>query len=190
MRFSSSRLLLSISIAAAFGCGTSRRSPAAPKHVAVAYPRAGEDDTAIFDDHPVQLYFAPQNPPQGTEVLRPIRARGAASSDLGGCRRAGMEGLRRLQLVAARHRANAVVNIRATWNGDTACDDETFTCTLARGRYQVVWEGALARLPEDSSEEEEKDSAARLRELQSLYYRGLITREEFLQRRREILDSL
>ncbi|MFO8072010.1 MAG: SHOCT domain-containing protein [Polyangia bacterium] len=190
MRFPFASFFLPIAIAVIAGCGSSRRSPAAPKHVAVAYPRAGENDTAVFDDLPVQLYFAPQSPPSGTEVLRPIRARGAAPADAGGCRRAGIEGLRRLQLIATRHRAEAVVNIRATWNGETACDDTTFTCTLARGRYQVVWEGALARLPEEAGSGEEEDSASRLRELQSLYYRGLITREEFLQRRRVVLDSL
>jgi len=39
-------------------------------------------------------------------------------------------------------------------------------------------------------ESEEESTSARLRELQGLYYQGLITREEFLQRRQKILDGL
>ena len=161
-----------------------------------SYPRFDDPDAARFDDLPVLLFFHVQQPPAGTELLRPIRARGTSPVSGGGCREAGIAGLVRLQRIAEQQGADAVVNIRATWRGEMIGDDARFECRVHRGRHSLVWEGALARLPAPvplapaPAPEPGNDAAARLRKLQSLYYQGLISHEEYLQRKDEILGEL
>ncbi len=161
------------------------------------YPRFDDPDAARFDDLPVLLFFHVQQPPAGTELLRPIRARGTSPVSGGSCREAGIAGLVRLQRIAVQQGVDAVVNIRATWRGEMIGDDRRFECRVHRGRHSLVWEAALARLPAPPppapappATEPGDDPAARLRRLQSLYYQGLITREEYLQRKDEILGEL
>jgi hypothetical protein len=182
----------------AAGCRTApppvARKPEPPP--SAPYPRFDDPDAARFDDLPVLLFLHTQQPPAGTEVLRPIRARGASPVEGGSCREAGIEGLVRLQRIAEQQGADAVVNVRATWRGETIGDDTRFECLVHRGRYTLVWEGALARVPAPTpaapgpAPEPGNDAAARLRKLQSLYYQGLISDEEYLQRKDEILEEL
>jgi len=169
------------------------------------YPRYDEPDATVFNDLPVMLFFFQQTPPTGTEVLRPIRARAVLSTERGNCRDAGIAGLRSLQRQAVRYQANAVVNIRATWDGDPLGDELTFGCRLVEDRYALIWEGALAKVPAepatpvadedggtvpDDTADMGEETAAKLRKLQNLYYQGLITREEFLERRQQILNEI
>jgi hypothetical protein len=142
----------------------------------------------------------------GTEVLKPIRARAVLAADRGSCREAGIAGLQSLQRLAVRHKADAVVNIRATWQGEPLGDELNFGCRKLDDRYALIWEGALARVPveQDTAVEPAADeapggddtgdmgeeAAAKLRKLQNLYYQGLITREEFIEKRQEILNEL
>lgn len=171
------------------------------------YPRYDDPDAMVFDDLPVKLFFFPQTPPAGTEVLRPIRAKAALPVARGDCRETGVAGLKSLQRLAVRHRADAVVNIRATWDGDQLGDELSFGCRRVGDRWALIWEGALARVPaqvepadpvdggatggdQDQPGDLGEEEAAKLRKLQNLYYQGLITREEFLQRRQDILNEL
>lgn len=171
------------------------------------YPRYDDPDAMVFDDLPVKLFFFPQTPPAGTEVLRPIKARAALPVARGDCRETGIAGLKSLQRLAVRHRADAVVNIRATWDGDQLGDELAFGCRKVGDRWALIWEGALARVPAQTEPDEPLDGgvagegqggpadmgeeeAAKLRKLQNLYYQGLITREEFIERRQEILNEI
>jgi hypothetical protein len=171
------------------------------------YPRYDDQDALAFNDLPVSLFFFPQTPPDGTEVLRPIRARAVMGFDRGSCRDAGIAGLKSLQRLAVRNDADAVVNIRATWDGEPLGDELSFGCRRLGDRYALIWEGALARVPaapapdpsaSDGGAEPDppepvdmgEETAAKLRKLQNLYYQGLITREELLERRQEILNAL
>jgi hypothetical protein len=197
--------MIRVSIAAfwlllAAGCRTApppvAKRPEPPP--SAAYPRYDDPDAARFDDLPVLLFFHVQHPPAGTDLLRPVRARGASPIEGGSCREAGIAGLVRLQRIAEQQGADAVVNIRATWRQELIGDDRRFECRVHRGRYSLVWEGALARLPAPvpvpvttaPAPEAENEPAARLRKLQSLYYQGLISDEEYLQRKDEILGEL
>jgi hypothetical protein len=189
---------------ALLGCARlhAEHTPPAPETVLAPYPRHDDPDAVSFNDLPVSLYFFSQSPPPLTKVVKPVRVLFRAVGDGNSCRAAGVGGLKKLQRVALRNRANAVVNIRATWEGRQLGDALQFGCRRVGDTYSLVWEGALASLPETPdapvpipeeppAEPPVDDSAsARLRELQSLYYQGLITREEFLQRRQTILDGL
>jgi hypothetical protein len=187
----------------AAGCRTapppSARAPEPPP--SAPYPRFDDPDAARFDDLPVLLFFHSQAPPAGIELLRPIRARGVSPVSGGSCRAAGMAGLARLQRIAVQQGVDAVVNLRATWLGELIGDDTRFECRVHRGRYSLVWEGALARMPAPVPAappaaspgppgDPDADPAVRLRRLQSLYYQGLITRDEYLERKDEILGEL
>jgi hypothetical protein len=168
------------------------------------YPRYDDPDALVFNDLPVQLFFFSQAPPAGTEVLRPIRARAAMPISRGDCRDTGIAGLRSLQRVAVRHKATAVVNIRATWDKQPLGDELTFGCRVVGGKYGLIWEGAAALVPAQAQADTAGDgggdgttdqdlgeeAGAKLRKLQNLYYQGLITREEFLERRQQILNEL
>lgn len=167
-------------------------------------PRHDDPDAVVFNDLPVRLYFHSQTPPAQTQIVKPIRVLFRMDGRGRSCREAGIAGLQKLQRVAVRHRANAVVNIRSTWDGALTGDAARFGCRRADGELSLVWEGALANVPaaeEATPPPDEADgqppdgspedsASARLRELQSLYYQGLITREEFLERRQRILDGL
>jgi hypothetical protein len=183
------------------------REPPAAVTVLEPYPRHDDPDAVAFDDLPVRLYFFTQAPPADTKIVKPVRVLFKSVSEGKTCRDAGVGGLQKLQRVALRGRANAVVNIRATWDGVQLGDELRFGCRRVNGTFVLVWEGALAMVPEPAptpapaepvSPEvadqpqpgDEESTSARLRELQGLYYQGLITREEFLQRRQEILDGL
>jgi hypothetical protein len=171
------------------------------------YPRFDDADAVAFNDLPVRLYFFTQTPPADTKIVKPVRVLFRSVATGKTCREAGIGGLKKLQRVALRARVNAVVNIRATWDGAQLGDELRFGCRRINDTFVLIWEGALATLPEQEPEQatppaesaaetaapppvEEETTSARLRELQSLYYQGLITREEFLQRRKEILDGL
>jgi len=168
--------------------------------VLAPYPRFDDPDTMVFNDLPIQLYFFPQTPPAGTEILGPIRAKAVVANSRGSCRETGIAGLHSLQRRASRHPVNAVVNIRATWRGEQLGDDLRFGCFQDKARHVLIWEGALAKIPEDEvdtdsagatpSDGQDTETAARLRKLQNLYYQGLITREEFIERRDAILGEL
>jgi len=175
--------------------------PAVCDFVMEPYIRYDDPDAFVFDDLPVAMYFFPQAPPAGTGVVGPVSATGVSPLERGSCRAAGIEGLSKLQETAARRGADAVVNIRATWDGERLGDRLRFGCRVERGRFHVQWEGALARLPEGEEAEARTDgdagadpvpeeTAARLRRLQGLYYQGLITREEYLEKRAAVLDEL
>jgi len=180
--------------------------PQAPVTVLEPYPRHEDPDAVAFDDLPVRLYFFTQAPPPETEIVKPVSVLFKTVAEGKTCREAGVGGLQKLQRVALRARANAVVNIRATWDGAQLGDELRFGCRRVNGTFVLIWEGALATVPEpapapadpavpeaaDDAPQpgDEEPTSARLRELQSLYYQGLITREEFLQRRQEILDGL
>lgn len=164
------------------------------------YPRFDDPDAVVFNDLPVMLYFHSQTPPAGTEIIRPVSTVSStiATGDRT-CRHAGLEGLRKLQRIAVQREANAVVNIRATWDGKQLGDDLVFGCVPEGDRYSLIWEGALARIPEERTDGDidspspaaPADSPeASLRKLQRLYYQGLITREEFLKRKKKILDEI
>lgn len=179
--------------------------PPAATIVLEEYPRAGDPDAVVFNDLPVRLYFFTQAPPEGTAIAKPVRVLFRMVAGGRSCREAGIGGLRKLQRVAVRARANAVVNVRATWEGEPLGDEARFGCRRAGDEYELVWEGALASVPEPpppaaappppaeeaAAPSPPPDTAAdRLRELQELYYQGLVTREEFLERRQRILDGL
>jgi len=191
-----------LSLAAAPACRTT--PPASAKKAespSAEYPRWDDADAARFNDLPVLLFFHNQRPPPGTEVLRPVSARGISPVSGGSCREAGISGLARLQRIAAQQGVDAVVNVRATWLGRNIGDHQRFECRTHRGRHSLVWEGALARLPVPVAvpaevaetvlpADQESDPAARLRRLQSLYYQGLISREEYMERKDGILEEL
>jgi len=180
--------------------------PAGCDVVLEPYPRYDDPDAMVFNDLPVSLFFFPQTPPAGTEVLRPIRARAVIGLERGSCRDAGIAGLQSLQRLAVRSKAGAVVNIRATWDGQPLGDEITFGCRKVGDRYALIWEGALANVPPpiapdpaagDAGSPEDaqpgdmgEEAAAKLRKLQNLYYQGLITREEFVERRQGILNEI
>ena len=188
-----------------------RERPAAVT-VLEPYPRFDDADAVAFNDLPVRLYFFTQTPPADTKIVKPVRVLFKQVAAGKTCRKAGIGGLEKLQRVALRARVNAVVNIRATWEGAQLGDEVRFGCRRINDTFVLIWEGALATLPEQPAAEpeavpaegtdkaaaelpaqppsEEEKASARLRELQSLYYQGLITREEFLERRKEILDGL
>lgn len=190
------------------GCGRlfAEAAPKPPVTVLEPYPRHEDADAVAFNDLPVRLYFFTQAPPPETEIVKPVRVLFRSVADGKTCREAGVAGLMKLQRVAVRNRVNAVVNIRATWEGAQLGDEIRFGCRRINGMYVLIWEGALANVPEQAQEptpqaldepdasvpaaEEGESTSARLRELQGLYYQGLITREEFLQRRQKILDGL
>lgn len=175
--------------------------PPAVVTVLEPYPRHDDPDAVAFNDLPVRLYFFTQTPPAETKIMKPVRVIFRAVANGKTCRNAGIGGLTKLQRVAMRARANAVVNIRATWDGAPLGDELRFGCRRVDDTFTLVWEGALATVPEEApppdeliaeppAATEEDKTSARLRELQGLYYQGLITREEFLQRRQKILDGL
>jgi hypothetical protein len=202
--------LLSVSIAClaviALSPGCFRRpastAASARQTTLEAYPRFDDPDAFVFDDLPVKLYFHSQAPPPGTTVIQPVRARSTIVARNRTCREAGLEGLRKLQRIAIRYGADAVVNIRATWQGEQLGDDLVFDCIVIEDKYTLIWEGALAKTPDPpeppapeaggamAPSEAGTAASARLRELDSLYYQGLITRDEYLERRRRILDEL
>jgi len=169
-----------------------------------SFPRHDDPDAVVFNDLPVRLYFHSQTPPAQTQIVKPVRVLFRTAAQGKTCREAGIAGLQKLQRVAMRNRVNAVVNIRSTWDGAQTGDTLHFGCRRASGELSLVWEGALANVPEEAEppapdpagtqpaeDAGASDSAsARIRELQSLYYQGLITREEFLERRQKILDGL
>jgi hypothetical protein len=193
-----------------FGCArlAAELKPPAAVTVLEPYPRHADADAVAFNDLPVSLYFFTQAPPADTKILKPVRVLFRSVADGKTCREAGIGGLQKLQRVAVRNRVNAVVNIRATWEGAQLGDEIRFGCRRINNTYTLVWEGALANVPEQAAEPaqppsedpatattppaltDEESASARLRELQSLYYQGLITREEFLARRQKILDGL
>jgi hypothetical protein len=182
------------------------REPPAAVTVLEPYPRHEDPDAVAFDDLPVRLYFFTQAPPTDTKIVKPVSVLFKTVTEGKTCRDAGVGGLQKLQRVAMRARTNAVVNIRATWDGVQLGDELRFGCRRVNGTFVLIWEGALAMVPEpapapaepavpeavDDAPQpgDEEPTSARLRELQGLYYQGLITREEFLQRRQEILDGL
>ena len=190
------------------GCARLVAEQAPPTAVTVLdpYPRHDDPDAVAFNDLPVRLYFFTQAPPAQTKIVKPVRVLYRSVADGKTCREAGVAGLQKLQRVAVRSRVNAVVNIRATWEGAQLGDEQRFGCRRVNGTYTLVWEGALANVPEQAVEPtppptddpeatappatDEESTSARLRELQGLYYQGLITREEFLERRQAILDGL
>ncbi len=174
------------------------------------YIRYDDPDAVAFNDLAVSLYFFPQTPPKEIAILKPIQVKAVVDADRGSCRDAGIQGLIRLQRLAQRRGANAVVNIRSTWARQQLGDDLHFGCRVTRRRFALIWEGTLARIEEpvglgsDAGEhtpesdstagqgasEEPEEVRTRLRKLEALYYRGLITRKEFEQQRQKILDSL
>ena len=178
------------------GCGFGRPPAEAVVILNEPYPRHNDPDTVVFNDLPVRLYFHSQLPPANTEILRPIRTRSTIVAAGKTCRDAGIEGLRRLQRIAVKYKADAVINIRATWDGEQLGDDTTFGCRLIGNRYTLIWEGALARipaLPDEGATTHDPagdDASTALRKLESLYYQGLITKEEFMMRREKILDDI
>jgi len=209
----SSKVLLrfTLVIAALMGVCCARllaeREPKAAVTVLEPYPRHDDPDAVAFDDLPVRLYFFTQAPPADTKIVKPVRVLFKSVAEGKTCREAGVGGLQKLQRVALRARTNAVVNIRATWDGVQLGDELRFGCRLVNGTFVLIWEGALAMVPEpapapataepetpevadEPQQGDDASASARLRELQGLYYQGLITREEFLQRRQEILDGL
>lgn len=170
------------------------------------YVRYDDPDAFVFNDLPVSLYFFPQQAPKGVEVKKPVRVKSVLSVRKGTCRDAGIAGLVKLQHLAARSKANAVINIRATWAKERLGDDLSFGCRVLRKRYLLVWEGSMATAPaanqnEGKTQSQERsesgrakidkgDIDARLRRLQDLYYKGLISKEEMESMRRKILDEL
>jgi hypothetical protein len=189
--------------ACAAGCARLARELEPPAAVTVLepYPRHDDPDAVAFNDLPVRLYFFTQTPPAETKILKPVRVLFRMVAEGKTCRDAGIGGLTKLQRVAMRARVNAVVNIRATWDGAQLGDELRFGCRRVDDTFTLVWEGALATVPEQAPPPEdppaestapagEDKTSARLRELQGLYYQGLITREEFLERRQKILDGL
>jgi hypothetical protein len=186
------------------------------REVVEPYIRYDDPDAVVFNDLPVQLYFFPQTPPDNTAVLKPIQVKSVVSAQSGTCREAGVEGLLRLQRLARHYGANAVVNIRSTWDREQLGDEVYFGCKVTRGRYALVWEGTLAKTSnpggepavgtasvpqtadaQDSADAENAEAAkidaqvkTRLRKLEELYYQGLISREEYQDRRKHILDAL
>jgi len=209
--FSRTLVALALSMLAFFLVSCARlvaeREPPAAVTVLEPYPRHEDPDAVAFDDLPVRLYFFTQAPPADTKIVKPVSVLFKSVADGKTCRDAGVGGLQKLQRVAMRNRANAVVNIRATWDGAQLGDELRFGCRRVNGTFVLIWEGALATVPEpapapataepatpeiaDEPQPGDEESASeRLRELQGLYYQGLITREEFLQRRQEILDGL
>ena len=175
--------------------------PPAVVTVLESYPRHDDPDAVAFNDLPVRLYFFTQTPPAETKIMKPVRVIFRTVANGKTCRDAGIGGLTKLQRVAMRARANAVVNIRATWDGAPLGDELRFGCRRVDDTFTLVWEGALATVPEEApppdapsaeppAATDEDKTSARLRELQGLYYQGLITREEFLERRQKILDGL
>ncbi len=178
------------------GCGFGRPPAEAVVILNEPYPRHNDPDAVVFNDLPVRLYFHSQPPPPNTEILRPIRTRSTIVAAGKTCRDAGIEGLRRLQRIAVKYKADAVVNIRATWNGEQLGDDITFGCHLIGNRYTLIWEGTLARIPTSPDEgatthdPADDDASTALRKLESLYYQGLITKKEFMARREKILDGI
>ena len=178
------------------GCGFGRPPAVATVILNEPYPRHNDPDAVVFNDLPVRLYFHSQPPPPNTEILRPIRTRSTIVASGSTCRDAGIEGLRRLQRIAVKYKADAVVNIRATWDGEQLGDDMTFGCRLIGDRYTLIWEGALARIPISPDEgattpnPADDDTSTALRKLENLYYQGLITKEEFMERRERILDDI
>ena len=212
MTISSKALLqLALSMLALFGVSCARlvaeREPPAAVTVLEPYPRHEDPDAVAFNDLPVRLYFFTQAPPADTKIVKPVSVLFKSVADGKTCRDAGVGGLQKLQRVAMRSRANAVVNIRATWDGAQLGDELRFGCRRVNGTFVLIWEGALAMVPspapapaptepavsaaaDEPLPGDEESTSARLRELQGLYYQGLITREEFLERRKEILDGL
>jgi len=188
--------LLGVSALVVQGCGFGHPHTEAVVILNEPYPRHNDPDAMVFNDLPVRLYFHSQPPPPNTEILRPIRTRSTIVASQRTCRDAGIEGLRRLQRIAVKYKADAVVNIRATWGGEQLGDDITFGCRLIGNRYTLIWEGALARipsLPDEGATTQNPtgdDASAALRKLESLYYQGLIDKEEFMERREEILDGI
>jgi len=178
------------------GCGFGRPPAEAVVILNEPYPRHNDPDAVVFNDLPVRLYFHSQPPPANTEILRPIRTRSTIVATGKTCRDAGIEGLRRLQRIAVKYKADAVVNIRATWEGEQLGDDITFGCRLIGNRYTLIWEGALARIPTlpdegaTTHDPADDDASMALRKLESLYYQGLINKEEFMMRREKILDGI
>jgi hypothetical protein len=169
------------------------------------YVRYDDPDAVVFNDLPIMLFFFAQKPPDGTAVLQPVKARATAAAS-GTCRAIGIDGLVSLQRQAKRAGANAVVNIRATWDEEPLGNELEFGCKVVKGRPAIVWEGTLANVPGKPAPEPPlaaapapatpaaapagDDATVRLKELQDLYYRGLITREEFERKRAAILEGL
>jgi hypothetical protein len=171
------------------------------------YPRYDDQDALVFNDLPIRLFFFSQTPPADTEVIRPVRAKAVLASGSSSCRETGIKGLRSLQRLAVRHGANAVVNIRATWNESPLGNELVFGCRQVGARHALIWEGALATVPvptepqtgagggvdtapDAGTVDQGEEIGAKLRKLQNLYYQGLITHEELLERRQEILNEL
>ncbi len=175
----------------AFGGCLHKKSKIAPAPLVIlneSYPHYDDEDAVVFNDLPVRLYFYSQAPPSQTRIKRPIRAKVTIVAKDGSCRKAGIEGLKKLQRIAVRYKENAVINIRASWNGEQLGDETTFGCILESGLYSLIWEGALADIPESKSTSSNTSSS--LRKLEELYYQGLITKEEFQKRRADILSEL
>ena len=192
---------------AAFGCARlmAELEPPAAVTILESYPRHTDPDAVAFNDLPVSLFYFSQTPPEGTTISKPVRVLFKMVAEGKTCRDAGVGGLKKLQRVALRQKFDAVVNIRATWDGEQLGDATRFGCRRIGDELQLVWEGALATLPPKAAAPAAapvQDAAApasvpatdqtgdRLRELQRLYYEGLITREEFLARRQKVLDEL
>lgn len=166
------------------------------------YVRYDDPDAVVFNDLPIMLFFFPQKPPDKTTVLQPVKARAAASAVNGTCRAIGIDGLVSLQRQARRKGANAVVNIRATWDEEPLGNELEFGCKVVKGRLALVWEGTLADVPAQEAKAAlapaaaapappaKDDATERLKALQDLYYRGLITREEFEAKRAALLEGL
>lgn len=221
---STGAVLLFVLAAMAVGCGGSTK-PIAPgdRKVCTAaevkpaqisscyvvtepYVRYDDPDAAVFNDLSIPLYFFPQTPPENTEVLGPVQAKSVLALDRGTCRETGIRGLIGLQRRAKRAKANAVVNIRATWERVQLGDELNFGCHITKGRYALIWQGTLAHIPRDSASADgvdtdwdapqsatgldDDDVKQRLRTVEELYYQGLISREEYLNKRRKILDGL
>jgi hypothetical protein len=206
-RNTSIRLAASLLALCLVGCArlASELAPPAAVTVLEPYPRHEDADAVAFNDLPVRLYFFTQTPPADTKIVKPVRVLFRSVGSGRTCREAGIGGLQKLQRVAVRSRVNAVVNIRATWDGAQLGDEVRFGCRRVGDTYSLVWEGALAAVPETAPAAQpaedptsappppaadDESTSARLRELQGLYYQGLITREEFLERRQKILDGL
>ena len=68
-------------------------------------------------------------------------------------------------------------------------EDVTVTSHTGFGRYSFETERAYQE-KESEKEPEKEDTEERLRKLQSLYDQALITREEYEQKRKEILEEL
>jgi hypothetical protein len=175
--------------------------PPAVTTVLEPYPRFGDKDAVVFNDLPVRLFFFSQAPPAGTIIAKPVRVIFKTAVEGATCREAGIGGLLKLQRVAVRQRFNAIVNLRATWEGEQLGDALRFGCRRIGRELQLIWEGALANVPPEPATQiqaadetppaaDADDASGRIKELQRLYYEGLITREEFLERRQKILDGL